>query len=158
MSGINVFFQPGLYSSGKWKERLQLRLLNLNICIVKVDAKCWLAEMTLVMSLPLARAFTYFSMFVYICARFFFSLIGGNLTTLSTGSHREIGGGIQIPETLLQTLLPFPAPPPECPGELARRLCFLRCNVREVYMLYWLSFTYYSCTSYILVHVTKATT
>ena len=92
--------------------------------------------MKLVMtSLPLACAFTYFSMFVYIRARFRFALIGGNLTALSTGSHREIGGGIQIPETLLQTILPFPAPPPERPGELARRLCFLRCNVREVYML-----------------------
>ena len=31
---------------------------NLNICIEKVDAKCWLAEMTLVMtSLPLALVF-----------------------------------------------------------------------------------------------------
>ena len=27
------------------------------------------------------------------------TLIGGNLTALSKGSHREIGGGIQIPET-----------------------------------------------------------
>ena len=44
------------------KESLQLRLWNLNICIEKVDTKCWLAEMTLVMtSLPLARA--YFHMF-----------------------------------------------------------------------------------------------
>ena len=42
---------------------------------------------------------TFFSMFVYIRARFRFALVGGNLTTQSTGSHREIGGGIQIPET-----------------------------------------------------------
>ena len=41
---------------------------------------------------------TCFSMFVYIRARFFFALIGGNLTAQSTGSHRGIGGGIQIPE------------------------------------------------------------
>ena len=40
-----------------------------------------------------------FSMFVYIRARFRFALIGGNLTAQSTGSHRGIGGGIQIPET-----------------------------------------------------------
>ena len=40
-----------------------------------------------------------FSMFVYICARFRFALLGGNLTAQSTGSHRGIGGGIQIPET-----------------------------------------------------------
>ena len=65
---------------------------------------------------------TCFSMFVYIRACFHFALIGGNLTAQSTGSHRGIGGGIQIPETQLQALLPFPAPPPECSGELARRL------------------------------------
>ena len=35
------------------------------------------------------------------------------------GSHNEIGGGIQIPETKLQALLPFPTPPPERPRELA---------------------------------------
>ena len=63
-----------------------------------------------------------FSKFVYIRARFHFTLIGGNLTAQSTGRHRGIGGGFQIPETYLQALLPFPAPPPECPGELARRL------------------------------------
>ena len=40
-----------------------------------------------------------FSMFVYICARFPFALLGGNLIAQSTGSHRGIGGGIQIPET-----------------------------------------------------------
>ena len=34
-----------------------------------------------------------------ILARFRFALIGGNLTAQSTGSHRGIGGGIQIPET-----------------------------------------------------------
>ena len=42
---------------------------------------------------------TCFSKFVYIGARFCFALIGGNLTAQSTGSHRGIGGGIQIPET-----------------------------------------------------------
>ena len=42
---------------------------------------------------------TWFSMFAYIRARFLFPLIGGNLTAQSTGSHRGIGGGIQIPET-----------------------------------------------------------
>ena len=42
---------------------------------------------------------TCFSMFVYIRARFRLVLIGGNLTALSTGSHRGIGKGIQIPET-----------------------------------------------------------
>ena len=42
---------------------------------------------------------TCFSMFVYICARFHFVLISGNLTAQLTESHRGIGGGIQIPET-----------------------------------------------------------
>ena len=49
-------------------------------------------------SLPLALVFTCFSMFVYVCACFHFVLIGGNLTAQSTGSHRGIGGRIQIPE------------------------------------------------------------
>ena len=40
---------------------------------------------------------TCLSMFVYI--RFRFALIGSNLTFQSTGSHRGIGGGIQIPKT-----------------------------------------------------------
>ena len=63
-----------------------------------------------------------FSMFVYIRVRLRFALIGGNLTAQSTGSHKGIEGGIQISETSLQALLPFPTPPPESPGELARML------------------------------------
>ena len=63
--------------------------------------------------------------FFYVClilARFPFALIGRNLPAKSMGNHRGIGGRIQIPETYLQAHLPFPAPPPERPGELARRL------------------------------------
>ena len=44
------------------------------------------------------------------CAHFCFTWIGGKLTAQSTGSHTGIGGGIQIPETLLEALLPFPPP------------------------------------------------
>ena len=62
------------------------------------------------------------SMFVYICARFRFPLVGGNLTAQSKGSHRGIGGGIQILQTYMQALLLFPASPPERPGELASKL------------------------------------
>ena len=40
-----------------------------------------------------------FSMFVYIRVRLRFALIGGNLTAQLLWSDREIGGGIQIPET-----------------------------------------------------------
>ena len=65
--------------------------------------------------LPLPRVF---SMFVYVRARFRFTLIGGNLTAQSTGSHRRIGGGIQIAETKLQALLPFPAPLESAPESL----------------------------------------
>ena len=42
---------------------------------------------------------TCFSIFVHICSRFHFALIGGNLTAQSTGTHMGIGGGNQIPET-----------------------------------------------------------
>ena len=42
---------------------------------------------------------TCFSMLVYICARFRFALIYGNLTAQSPGSHRGIGDRIPIPET-----------------------------------------------------------
>lgn len=64
-------------------------------------------------SLPLAHVL----MFVYIHVRFCSMLITGNLTVQSIGSHRGIRGGIQTPEAQLQTLLSFPAPPPECPGD-----------------------------------------
>ena len=56
------------------------------------------------------------------CAHFYFAQIGRNLTAQLTGSRRGIGGRIQIPETQLEALLPFPAPLPEYPRELARRL------------------------------------
>ena len=63
-------------------------------------------------SLTFARVF---SMFVYIRAHFRFMLIGRNLTAQSTGSHKGIGGGIQILETSLQALPPsHPPPPPPC--------------------------------------------
>ena len=60
-----------------------------------------------------------FSMFVYILAHFHFVLIGRNLTAQSTESHREMEFKFQ---RQLQALLPFPAPPPERPRELAHRL------------------------------------
>ena len=58
---VGVACEEALWQRGrKRKESLQLRLWNLNICIEKVDAKCWLAEMTLVMtSLLLARVFNH---------------------------------------------------------------------------------------------------
>ena len=64
-------------------------------------------------------------MSVYIRACFHFVLMGKNLKAQSMGRKRGIGGGIQILETYLQSLLPFPTPSPEQPGELARRLLII---------------------------------
>ena len=103
-AALRALWQRG----GKRRESLQLPLWKLNICIEKVDAKCWFSEMTLVMtSLP---SFTCFSMFVYIRARLRCALIGGNLTAQSAGNHRGIGGVIQIPEKQWQAVIPFPVP------------------------------------------------
>ena len=70
----------------------------------------------------MARAFTYFSMFVYIPARFLFALIGGNLRAQSTGCHSEVELKFQRRSYIILALPPFSALPPERPGELARRL------------------------------------
>ena len=54
----------------KREESLQLRLWNLNICIEKGNAKCWLAVMTLVKtSLPLARLFQRLFTFAFVSLR-----------------------------------------------------------------------------------------
>ena len=54
---------------GKRKESLQLRLRNLNICIEKVDTKCRLADMTLIMTLlPLALVFQCLFTFTLVSA------------------------------------------------------------------------------------------
>ena len=50
-------------------------------------------------------------MFVYIRARFHVALISGIVTAQLMQSHRGIEVKIQIPETQLQALLPFPATP-----------------------------------------------
>ena len=76
-----------------------------------------MSNMTLALTLG-----TCFSMFVYIRALFCFVPIGRNLTAQLTASHRGIGSGIQIPETKLQALPPFPASQPESPRQLAPRL------------------------------------
>ena len=121
---------PGRSVDGAGKGRIALNYVSgiwILICIETVDAKCWFAEMTLAMtSLPLTRVFRsvffVFFFFFYISTRFRFALIGGNWTAQLTGSHRGIGGGIQLRQTYLQALLVFPAPPPKRPGEPARRL------------------------------------
>ena len=98
---------------GKRNENLQLRLWNLNICIEKIDVKCWLVEMTLVMtSVP---SFTWFSMFVYIHTCFRFALIGGNLTAQSTWCHRGILRQNSSSRDMVASSLSFSCPAPREP-------------------------------------------
>ena len=47
-------------------------------------------------------------------------------TQIDIMQNKCMNADIQIPETQLQALLPFPAPLPECPRELARRLAQFR--------------------------------
>ena len=103
---------------GKRKKSLQLRLWNLNISIEKNRFEMLIGGYDI--SNDVITLGSCFLMFVYIRARFCFALIGGDLTAQSTGSHRGIGDGIQIPE--LQALLPFPPHRQDRRGKLARRL------------------------------------
>ena len=69
---------------------------------------------------------TCFSMFVYIRTRFCFALIGRNLTAQLTWSHRGIGGGIKIPETVASS------PSFSCPASRAPQRAFLQARVSNV--------------------------
>ena len=92
------------YYRGVRKERLDSTSLDLNICIEKVDAKYWLAEITLVMtSLPLARVFQCLFTFALVSA---WRVIHKNLTSQSTGSYERIGV-----EYKFQSRLSFRFPP-----------------------------------------------
>ena len=76
---------------GKRKESLQLHLQNLNICIEKAIEKCWLAGITLLMtSLPLVRAFTWFSMFVYSCTFALFLLYADRSVNVEPQRELEV--------------------------------------------------------------------
>ena len=65
---------------------------------------------------------TCFSKFVYICAHCHFTLIGGNLTTQSTGRPRRNWRWNSNSRDVVASSPSFSRPPPECPEELARRL------------------------------------
>ena len=65
---------------------------------------------------------TCFSIFVCIRDRFRLVLIGGNLTAHSTGSHRGIGGRIQIPETVVASSPSFSRPSARAPQRTRRML------------------------------------
>ena len=99
----------------KRKESLQLSLWNLNICIEKVDAKCWLAEMTLVMtSLLLARVFQ---------CLFTFALVSASRWLVETWQHSRRGaaGEMEVEfkfwrrSCMLSLLFPPPPPPTRAP-------------------------------------------
>ena len=95
---VGVACDQALWRRGwKRKESLQLRLWNLNICIEKSRCETLIGGDDI--SNDVITLDACFLIFVYIRARFRFALIGGNLTAQSMGSHRGIGGGIQIPET-----------------------------------------------------------
>ena len=110
-----------LWRGGKKKESLQLRLWNLNICIEKVDAQCWSAEMTLVMtSLPLAR--------VSRQCLFTFVLVSASRWLAENWqlSRRETTGKLEV-EFKFQRLIvasssSFSHSATRAPGELARKL------------------------------------
>ena len=96
-------------------------LSRINICTKKVNVRCWLAEMTLVMtSLPWHMFFndSLLSSLFPLCADWQKS------DSSVDGEPQGSGGGIQIPETELQALLPFPASWRGAMGELARELDF----------------------------------
>ena len=79
----------------------------------KIDVKCWLVEMTLVMtSVP---SLTWFSMFVYIHTCFRFALIGGNLTAQSTWCHRGILRQNSSSRDMVASSLSFDCPAPRVP-------------------------------------------
>ena len=102
--------------AGKGRRACNYVAKYLNFCIEKCRCELLIGRDDI--SNDVITLDTCFLMLVFIRARFRFALIGGNLTAQSTRSHRGLG----IPETWLQALFPFPAPPPERPGELARRL------------------------------------
>ena len=79
----------------------------LNICIEKIDVKCWLVEMTLAMtSVP---SFTWFQcLFTFTLC---FALIGGNLTAQSTWCHRGILGQNSSSRDMVASALSFSCPP-----------------------------------------------
>ena len=108
---------PGTLALGPENEREHATWLSAS---KKLMWNAEFAKMTLVMmSLPLTHVFRCLFTMVLVSTSHW---LAENLTAQSKGSHWESGGEIQIPETQLQPLLPFHAPQPERPGELAHRL------------------------------------
>ena len=118
---------------GKRKDSLLLCLWNLNICIKKIDANCWLVEMTLVMtSLPLACAFMCFSMFFYIILCSFTLQADWRKSDCSVdGQSQENWRWNSNSREKVASFPSFSRPAGERPGELARRLVKVMMQVHE---------------------------
>ena len=90
--------QPGRSGGGEGKRRRAFNHVS-GVWISASKSRCEMLIGGHDISNDLITPGMCFSMFLYIRARFRFALIGGNLTTRSTGSHSVTGGGIQIPQT-----------------------------------------------------------
>ena len=112
----------GALATGQQKEgELATHLWNLNICIKIVKAKCWLVKMTLVMTLLLlAHIFQCLFKFVFVSASRWLSDIW-QLSWWGATVELEVEFKFQR-HHIVSALIPFPAPLPESPWELARRL------------------------------------
>ena len=71
---------------------------------------------------------TCFSIFVYICVRFRFALIGGNLTAQSKGATGNWRWNSNF-RGVVEGSLTFSRPVARAPGDLARRLLF--CDIQK---------------------------
>ena len=112
--------QPGALSckqvlralwGGKKKESLQLRLWNLNIYIEKVDAQCWSAEMTLVM--------TSLSTFVLVSAS---RWLAENWQLSRRETTRKLEVEFKFQRLIVASSSSFSHSAARAPGKLARKL------------------------------------
>ena len=92
----------------------------------KVDEKCWLAKMSLVTTS--LSWYVFFNICLHLCSsplRADWRKSDSSCLQGTTG-ELDVEFKFQRHTCSLQALLPFPAPPPERPGEFARRLVVLR--------------------------------
>ena len=128
---------------GKRKEStsLQLFLWNSNICIEKVDAKCWLAEMTQAMtSFPLARVFQWLFTFLLVSASRWLTEIWQLSQRGATG---ELEVEFQFQNSSCKLSFLFLSLPLERAGELARRL--ERTGENGGFLIRWCHTSYSAC-------------
>ena len=111
--GDNNFVWKIKLSEALWR-RGGKRNLNLNFASKKVNVKCWLAEMTLGMT---SLAFQYLFTFALLSASRWLAEIWELSWRGATGELK-----VEFKFKFNSSLLPFPSPPPERSGQLARRL------------------------------------